>query len=151
MALNAAREVFEIIRASFALRRPVSPSPSIGNYQREDHNEYFARHGNGEMTESQAFPAVRFRQSSEMMNHTFFSTDTFVAGSIKWLSSRLGDLHLEFHECEGWSIATCCNDKGEWSESGWLRGDGSLASALCVAIEVQSKLESDTPPVPDSA
>lgn len=67
--------------------------------------------------------------------NTFFVSTTFVTDAIQWLSEKWKDLHIEFHEDRGWQVSTCYADEA-WDEDGWVRGDGSLHSALRKAIEV---------------
>jgi len=54
----------------------------------------------------------------------------FRAVAIDWLAEQLMDLHLEFHEHEGWSVG-CCYEESTWSD--WLSHD-NLEIALCKAI-----------------
>lgn len=55
--------------------------------------------------------------------------------AMRWLADQHGDLHVEFHKDFGWQVSTCFSD-GKWSEDGWVRGDGTLLSALIKAVEL---------------
>jgi hypothetical protein len=79
-----------------------------------------------------------YRAAAEKMGRQFFSHDQFSTDAIRWLSERWKDLHVEFHECEGWQVSTCYADEA-WDEEGWVRCDGSLHSALLKAVEVTSR------------
>ncbi len=59
----------------------------------------------------------------------------FVPYAMRWLADQHGDLHVEFHKDFGWQVSTCFSD-GQWSEDGWVRGDGTLISALIKAVEL---------------
>lgn len=67
----------------------------------------------------------RYRAAAEKMGRQFRSHDQFTADAIRWLSERWKDLHIEFHEHEGW---LCKRGVGWYC-------DGSLHSALLLAVE----------------
>ena len=77
------------------------------------------------------FRALEFMGSSR----DFESPEQFIAPTMQWLSKKIGDLHVEYHEDDGWQVATCLGNKG-WE--GWIPGD-SLAEALCNAVLKMSK------------
>lgn len=77
--------------------------------------------------------AARYRRASKVIGCSVSSTDQFVAESMRWLSARFGDLHVEFHKEEGWQISTCYAED-QWGEDTWIRGDGTLRGCLCEAV-----------------
>lgn len=77
-------------------------------------------------------------KTAEKMGFSFSSTDQFVARSLDWLSQKWGDLHIEFHKDEGWQVSTCFAEE-IWGEDSWIRGDGSLHSALLRTVEIASR------------
>lgn len=80
-----------------------------------------------------------YRVASEKIGHHFFSTTIFIVNALDWLGEKFGDVHLEYHEdAGGWQVSTCYADEA-WDEDGWVRGDGSMASALRRAVEVTSR------------
>lgn len=79
--------------------------------------------------------AVCYRSAADKMGRQFFSHDQFAIDAIRWLSEHWKDLHIEFHEIEGWQISTCYADD-KWGKDSWVHGDGSLHSALLRAVEV---------------
>lgn len=74
------------------------------------------------------------KAANEKMGVPFFSHNQFVIQAMKWLSTKWKDLHVEFHEDGGWQVSTCYAD-GAWGEDSWVRGDGSLHSAILKAVE----------------
>lgn len=81
-----------------------------------------------------------YRAASEKMGHSFYNTTAFIVNAIDWLGEKFGDVHLEYHEPEGWQVSTCYADE-TWGEDSWVRGDGgSLASALCRAVEMSHEV-----------
>ena len=62
------------------------------------------------------------------------NTDESCMKMIRWLTDRWKDLHIEFHQDGGWQVSTCYAD-GSWGEDRWVRGNGTLHSALNKAIE----------------
>ena len=47
------------------------------------------------------------------------STDRFVKNGLEWLARNIGDLHVEFHRCEGWQVSTCYEEE-QWKD--WISG-----------------------------
>lgn len=74
-----------------------------------------------------------YNAASLKMGYVFTNTTTFIVNAIEWLGEKFGDLHLEYHQSNGWQVSSCFSD-GIWSDDGWIRGDGSMKSALCAAI-----------------
>lgn len=87
---------------------------------------------------STSSPSGSYRAAAEKMGRPFFSHDHFAIDAIQWLSQQWKDLHIEFHEQQGWQVSTCYADQ-QWGEDSWVRGDGSLHSALLKAVEVTSR------------
>ena len=85
-------------------------------------------------------PSAEYRKASEKMGHIFTNTSYFILNALDWLGELYGDVHLEYHECEGWQVSTCYADDS-WGENGWIRGDGSMQSALCKAVAVAKQPE----------
>lgn len=85
---------------------------------------------------------MRYHAASEKMGFRFSNTSVFIVNALEWLGERLGDVHLEFHEHDGWQVSTCYAEE-RWGEDSWIRGDGSMASALCHAIEITPLQQSD--------
>ena len=80
-----------------------------------------------------------YRAASEKMGHQFFSTTLFIVNALDWLANKFGDVHLEYHEAEGWQVSTCYAE-GQWGEDKWVSGeDGGIASALLKAVEITSR------------
>lgn len=77
----------------------------------------------------------QMRDASEVMGRTFHSNANFISDAIKWLTAKYGDLHMEYHNCEGWHCSTCM-EKFEWFK--WTEGDGSLESCLANAVMLSS-------------
>jgi hypothetical protein len=76
-------------------------------------------------------PIVVLRRASRVMGHdTVHSTIWFVDRSMEWLAAKLGDLHVEFHADNGWSVA-CCYEEQSWE--GWQHDD-RLSVALAKAV-----------------
>ncbi len=75
-----------------------------------------------------------YRKACEKMGFSFTTRHRFATVAAIWLADLWKDLHIEFHEYDGWKVSTCYAN-GEWGESSWLRGDGTLDSALLAAVE----------------
>lgn len=59
-----------------------------------------------------------------------------IEDTIDWLSQRHKDFYIEFHGSDGWQVALVRPDK-EWGHYDcWIKGDGSLSSALLKAVEL---------------
>lgn len=81
--------------------------------------------------------SARYRRACEQMGTQLFSSDRFISAAMRWLSEELGDFHLEYHRDCGWRSTSCHSTclNGQWSEDGWVEGDGTLCSALLAAVE----------------
>lgn len=75
-------------------------------------------------------PIVMLRASRVMGHDACHSRIWFIDRSMEWLAERLGDLHVEFHEVGGWSVA-CCYEDRSWE--GWQHDD-RLSLALAKAV-----------------
>lgn len=84
------------------------------------------------------------QQAAKAMGKNYFysSQAGFVCDDLRWLAKTLGDVHLEFHACEGWQISTCFEEEG-WKN--WITQDTDKhALAECVAKAIlATKSEED--------
>lgn len=81
------------------------------------------------------FDAMRYHKASEKMGYLYTGSTYFIINAMDWLAKKYGDIHLEYHEETGWRVSTCYVHNS-WSDDGWVSGDGSVRSALCLAIEL---------------
>jgi hypothetical protein len=76
------------------------------------------------------------RRASLLMGASAFHNESwFVDASMRYLASNIGDLHVEFLENDGWSVATCYEEE-EWA--GWIHGE-TLGEALANAVVAHNK------------
>jgi hypothetical protein len=68
--------------------------------------------------------------AAEIIDDPFVTRERFIVQAIDWLSTKHGDLHLEFHKDEGWQVGTCFIG-GKWD--GWIKGP-LLIDALAKAV-----------------
>lgn len=80
-----------------------------------------------------SFDAERLMAASAIMGREYVDGFGFVATAMEWLAAKYGDLHVEFHKGDGWQVSSCFDVDG-WGD-GWMQGDGTLAGALCEAVE----------------
>lgn len=106
-----------------AAMNPATPTDTADTHKAES--------GKRSSSESYTLP---YRNACEKMGCRFTTRHQFVSVAAIWLADRWKDLHIEFHEHDGWKVSTCYAN-GAWGESSWLRGDGTLDSALLAAIE----------------
>lgn len=80
-------------------------------------------------------------KASELLGLQFSSNSRFIDTAIDFLSHHLRDLHMEFHEYEGWAIS-CCYEEDSWK--GWKKGD-TLEAALVKAVIAVAKKQPKQP------
>lgn len=77
---------------------------------------------------------TRYYAACKKMEVSYYSEPDFVVAAMNWLAKKWNDLHVEFVH-NNWCVrVTYWVEGGGWEEPTW-EGDGSVASALLVAVE----------------